>query len=79
MCMFVCVSLSECHVCSGDHRGQKRLLNPSELLLQAVVSFLMYVLGTGTVHLEEQKVLLATQAASLSQESSMKRESINVG
>lgn len=55
------------------NRGRKRLLNPLELLLQAVVSFLMYVLGTSTVHLEEQKVLSATQAASLSQESSRKK------
>lgn len=51
----------------SDHRGQKRLE------LKAFVSFLMYILGTNAVPLEEQKVTLTTQAISPFQESFIKK------
>lgn len=54
----------------SDHRGQKRL---SDLELKAVVNFLMYILGTNAVPLEEQKVTLTTQAISSFQESFIKK------
>lgn len=51
------MSVSECHECLGDHRGQKRLV---DLELKVVVSFLKYILGTNAVPLGEQKVNLTT-------------------
>jgi hypothetical protein len=34
------------HTCAGTHRGQRKLSESLELALQAVVSRLMWVLGT---------------------------------
>lgn len=47
MCM--CVSLCVCHIPVGSYQGQKRVLDPLEPELQAVMNHLLWVLGTFTV------------------------------
>lgn len=44
--MYVCVCVSICHVCTGAHRGQKRVSETLELELLAIVGCQMWVLGT---------------------------------
>ena len=52
MCVCVCVCVCVCaracvrvHVSAAVHRGQKGASNPLELEFQAIVSYLMWVLG----------------------------------
>lgn len=52
------MSVSICHICVGTSRSQKRVLDPLELELQAVMSGLIRVLIT---NLEEQQVLLTAE------------------
>lgn len=68
--MCLCVFVEWMPYVFSDHRGQKRL---SDLELKVVVSFLMCILGTNAVPLEEQKLTLTTQTISPFQESFIKK------
>ena len=61
MSVYVCVRV--CHVCSGTCGGQKRALGLLVLVLQEVVSCLLWVLGTELGSLEEQQVLFTAESS----------------
>jgi hypothetical protein len=44
--MYVFMCVCSCHICVHAHRCQKRELDPLELELQAVVSYLICMLRT---------------------------------
>lgn len=59
--MYVSAFLCVHQVQTGFHRGQKRGLAPLKVELQAVVSYLMWMLGTERASLQEQQVLLSSE------------------
>jgi hypothetical protein len=53
---------------ASAERGRKRLWNPQDLVLQAVVSCVMWVLGAEMISLlQEQEVLLTDKPSSQAQ------------